>query len=75
MPIVDHPKVKSTRIIVPVEFPDPTIKRILVVEAQMPLHETEPGYDHAEFDALIDAIGAVMKQDDTIHSARIESAA
>ncbi len=71
MPTVDHPKVKSARIIVEVNFPDPTIKRVLVVEAQMPLHESEPGYTPAEFDELVDVIRAVMKQDSSIDSARV----
>ncbi len=71
MLIVDHPKVKSTRISVEVNFPDLTIKRILIVEAQMPLHESEPGYDAAEFSELTDAIVAVMEQDQSIDSARV----
>ena len=73
MPIVDHPKVKSSHIIVEVNFPDPTIKRVLVVEAQMPLLESEPGYAPAEFDALVDAIRAVLEQDSSIDSARVIS--
>ena len=68
---VNHPKVKRVRIIVEVNFPDPTIKRVLVVDAQMPLHESEPGYIPAEFDALVDAIRAVINRDNSIDSAQV----
>ncbi len=53
MPTVDHPKVKRDRIIVRVNFPDLTIKHILMVEAQMPLVKTDPGFNQAEYDALV----------------------
>ncbi len=71
MPTVDHPKVKRDRIIVRLKLPDPTIKHVLLVEAQMPLIKTDPGFNQAEYDALVQAVVAAMQENDSIDSAEI----
>lgn len=61
MPFVKHRGVKREYVKVRVELPDPTIKRVLVVETNMPTSDKEHGFDPMEFRTLVDAVREGLK--------------
>jgi len=66
---VQHPKVKNEQIIVRVDFPNPTPKYVLVIYVDMPLFETEDGFDPEAFKELVEAVNEAVS--DAIDEAEI----
>lgn len=56
VPKIDHPSVVREQRVFQVNFPDLTVKRILIVEVNIPFIEDEPEFDADEFARLVDAI-------------------
>ena len=74
MPRVQHPKVIWDRVIIRVDFPDTTLKRILMVEVDMPLEESDPKFNPSEFEALVQAVQTTLgKIGKGVNSAEIKS--
>lgn len=53
---VDHPDVVRERTIVRAQFPDLTIKHVLVVETKMPISMQDDGFDEGQYNALVEAV-------------------
>ena len=71
MPRVKHRRVTRDYVIVRLNLPDPNTKQILVVETDMPLSDSDPGFDQDDFNSLVQAVRAAIEDRSSIDAAEI----
>jgi len=59
----DHPQVTKVVVSTCSTWPDVVFERTLFVETTLPLSPQQAGYDHAQLESLVEAVGKRMEEE------------